>query len=60
MFIGPGQLTGPFDFNRKITMGPINCLDTDMQQKKGMNTGLEQLGGEEIITELIFLGELSL
>jgi len=62
MFISPGQLTGPIDFNRKNTMGPINCLDTDMQQKKKKNKGLEQLGGEEneIITELFFWGELSL
>jgi len=50
------------------SMGPINYLVTDIfqniffcvQHKKEIHTGLEQLQGEQLMTEFKFFGELSL
>ncbi len=46
-------------------MATVNCLVTNIlqsilfcvQQKKEMHTGLEQIGGDQMMTECSFLGE---
>ncbi len=36
----------------------VSSILQTLQQKKEMHTGLEQLEGEQMMTELSFLGEL--